>query len=511
MNFPRSSGILLHPTSLPGPCGVGDFGPEAYRFVDFLHAAGQKLWQVLPLNPTGYADSPFQCFSASAGNPMLLSLDRLADQGLLSPDDLRRVPNFPVETVDYGAVIRFKMPLLKKAAKNFLADGSGADRSEFDAFCRTNAAWLEDFVLFMAVKEAHDLVAWTKWPVDIAAREPGAIKRWSEAQAVSVAAHKFFQYEFFRQWQALRAYGIERNIRIIGDIPIYVAHDSADVWANRQFFLLDEKGQPTKIAGVPPDYFSATGQCWGNPIYNWELLKQTGYQWWIERMRAALRLYDFVRIDHFRGFQAYWEVPGNETTAINGRWVNGPGAELFAVLRERLGDLPVIAENLGVITPEVEAIRQEFGFPGMAILQFAFGKDPQAPSFKPHNYVRDLVAYTGTHDNDTVVGWWASKGEDSTRTPEDVAKEHAYARAYLDFTDLDFTDEPVNWVLIRSILSSVANTAIAPMQDILGLGSEARMNLPGMPSGYWKWRMRQGAASDAIAARLKELATLYDR
>ncbi len=506
MNFPRSSGILLHPTSLPGPYGVGDFGPEAYRFVDFLHAAGQKLWQVLPLNPTGYADSPFQCFSASAGNPMLLSLDRLADQGLLSQDDFRRVPNFPVECVDYGAVIRFKMPLLKKAAKNFLADGSAADRSEFEAFCRTNAAWLEDFALFMAVKEAHDLVAWTKWPADIAAREPGAMKRWAEAQADSVAAHKFFQYEFFRQWQALRAYGLERSIRIIGDIPIYVAHDSADVWANRRFFLLDEKGQPTKIAGVPPDYFSATGQCWGNPIYNWELLKQTGYQWWIERMRAALRLYDFVRIDHFRGFQAYWEVPGNETTAINGRWVNGPGAELFAVLRQQLGELPVIAENLGVITPEVEAIRQEFGFPGMAILQFAFGKDPQAPSFKPHNYVRDLVAYTGTHDNDTVAGWWASKGGDSTRTPDDVAKEHAYARAYLDFTD-----EPVNWVLIRSILSSVANTAIAPMQDVLGLGSEARMNLPGMPSGYWNWRMRPGAASEAIAARLKELATLYDR
>jgi 4-alpha-glucanotransferase len=333
------------------------------------------------------------------------------------------------------------------------------------------------------------------------------VKQWSEKLAPAIQAQKFFQYEFFEQWQSLRAYGRERNIRIIGDIPIYVAHDSADVWSNRQFFLLDERGYPLKASGVPPDYFSATGQLWGNPIYNWPLLKQTGYKWWIERLRSALRLYDFVRIDHFRGFEAYWEVPGSDTTAKNGRWVKGPGAELFSVLRKELGDLPVIAENLGVITPEVEAIRHEFGFPGMAILQFAFGNDPQAPTFKPHNYVHDLVAYTGTHDNDTVVGWWNSGGSsDSTRTPEEVAKEHAYARAYLGFKD-----EPIHWVMIRGIMSSVANTAIAPMQDILGLGSEARMNLPGMASGYWKWRMKPGVATAEIAARLKELVTLFDR
>jgi 4-alpha-glucanotransferase len=333
------------------------------------------------------------------------------------------------------------------------------------------------------------------------------VKQWSEKLAPAIQAQKFFQYEFFEQWQSLRAYGRERNIRIIGDIPIYVAHDSADVWSNRQFFLLDERGYPLKASGVPPDYFSATGQLWGNPIYNWPLLKRTGYKWWIERLRSALRLYDFVRIDHFRGFEAYWEVPGSDTTAKNGRWVKGPGAELFSVLRKELGDLPVIAENLGVITPEVEAIRHEFGFPGMAILQFAFGNDPQAPTFKPHNYVHDLVAYTGTHDNDTVVGWWNSGGSsDSTRTPEEVAKEHAYARAYLGFKD-----EPIHWVMIRGIMSSVANTAIAPMQDILGLGSEARMNLPGMASGYWKWRMKPGAATAEIAARLKELVTLFDR
>jgi 4-alpha-glucanotransferase len=312
---------------------------------------------------------------------------------------------------------------------------------------------------------------------------------------------------FFEQWQALRAYGRERDIRIIGDIPIYVAHDSADVWANCRYFLLDEHGQPQQIAGVPPDYFSATGQLWGNPIYNWPLLKSENYRWWVERIGAALRLYDFVRIDHFRGFEAYWEVPGGDETAENGRWVKGPGRELFFALKEGLGDLPIIAENLGVITPEVEAIRHEFGFPGMAILQFAFGNDPQAPTFKPHNYVRDLVAYTGTHDNDTVAGWWASSGPgDSIRTPEDVEKEHASARAYLGFKD-----EPIHWVLIRGIQSSVANTAIAPMQDILGLGSEARMNLPGTKSGNWKWRMKAGAATNEIATRLKEMATIYDR
>jgi 4-alpha-glucanotransferase len=486
---------------------VGDFGPEAYRFVDFLHSAGLRLWQVLPLNPTGYADSPFQCFSASAGNPVLISLERLVDRGVLSSNDLSSAPAFPLEAVDYGAVIAFKTPLLQRAARNFFATVSSTERRRFEEFLKANAPWLDDFALFMAIKETHDLVAWTKWPFDIAARHTEAVKRWSETLALSIEAQKYFQFEFFRQWHELRDYGRERGIRIIGDVPIYVAHDSVDVWSNRQFFLLDETGNPLKIAGVPPDYFSATGQCWGNPIYNWPLLRQTRFAWWVERLRSALRLYDFIRIDHFRGFEAYWEVPASESTAVNGRWVKGPGAELFSLLRKELGDLPIIAENLGVITPEVEAIRHEFGFPGMAILQFAFGTDPQAPTFKPHNYVRDLVAYTGTHDNDTVVGWWTSGGtSDSTRTPEDVVKEHAYARAYLGFKD-----DPIHWVMIRAIMSSVANTAIAPMQDVLGLGSEARMNLPGMPSGYWKWRMKPDAETSIIAAKLKEMVTLYDR
>ena len=507
MNFPRASGILLHPTSLPGAHGIGDFGSEAYRFVEFLHSAGQKFWQVLPLNPTGYADSPFQCFSASAGNPLLISLDRLTEEGLLSRNDLLGSPVFPVETVDYGAVIEFKMPLLQKAATNFFASASADDRLRFERFCQANASWLDDFALFMAVKGVHNLVEWTKWPSDIAGRESEAMKRWSERLASSIESQKFFQYEFSRQWQDLRDYGRQRGIRIIGDLPIYVAHDSADVWSNRRFFLLDEGGSPLKIAGVPPDYFSATGQCWGNPIYNWPLLQETAYEWWVDRLRSALRFYDVVRIDHFRGFEAYWEVPGRETTAINGRWVKGPGRELFSVLRKELGDLPIIAENLGVITPEVEDIRHEFDFPGMAILQFAFGNDPQAPTFKPHNYVHDLVAYTGTHDNDTVVGWWTSSGiGDSTRSVEDVAKEHAHARAYFGFKD-----EPIHWVMIRGIMSSVANTAIVPLQDVLGLGTEARMNLPGTSSGNWKWRMKPGAETSEIATRLREMVTLYDR
>jgi len=507
MKSGRASGILLHPTSLPGGHGIGDFGPEAYRFLDFLHSAGQKLWQVLPLHPTGYADSPFQCFSASAGNPLLISLEQLAKQGLLSQSDLRFMPTLSPEALNYDAAARFKMPLLHKAAKNFFADTSGDTLRAFKQFERRQGSWLEDFALFMAVKEEQGNVEWTKWTADIAKREPDAVQCKKGKLASAIRAQKYFQYAFFHQWQKLRAYGRERNIRIIGDLPIYVAHDSADVWANPQFFLLDRDGVPSHVAGVPPDYFSATGQRWGNPIYNWPMLKQTGFRWWVERFRSALRLYDFVRVDHFRGFEAYWELPAHETTAVNGRWVKGPGAELFCVLREELGDLPVIAENLGVITPEVEALRHEFGLPGMAVLQFAFGNDPQGPTFLPHNYVRDLVAYTGTHDNDTVVGWWKSCGKgDSTRTREDVAKERAFARGYLGVKD-----DQIHWALIRAIMASVANTAIVPMQDVLGLDSRARMNMPGAPSGYWRWRMNSGAASKEIAAMLNELATLYGR
>ncbi len=511
MAFTRASGILLHPTSLPSRHGVGDLGPEAHRFVDWLAAAGQKLWQVLPLNPTGYGDSPFQCFSAYAGNHLLISLQGLVEDGVLTASDLASAPLFPADHVDYAAAIAYKLPLLRRAAAHFFSNLPEGEAAAYEEFCVTNAAWLEDFALYMAIKDAHDLIGWTRWPGPLAARDPEVLATWRARLAPQIHAHQYWQFVFFRQWGALRDYAHQNGIQIIGDVPIYVAHDSADVWAQRDFFLLDEHGFPTVIAGVPPDYFSTTGQCWGNPIYDWPLHHKNGYQWWIARFRAALQVYDLVRIDHFRGFEAYWEVPGNQTTAINGKWVKGPGAELFRALKAALGELPVIAENLGCITPEVEAIRNEFHLPGMAILQFAYGTDPMAHTFRPHSYERNLVAYTGTHDNDTVVGWWRSgPGQGSTRTWADIAKEHDYAQAYLHFTDGD-PSNPVHWVLIRGVLSSVAETAILPLQDVLGLGGEARMNLPGSPSGWWKWRAKPGAMTAELAATLREMTTLYER
>ncbi len=507
MKFSRSSGILLHPTSLPGRFGIGDLGAEAYRFVDFLVSAGQKLWQVLPLNPTGYGDSPYQCFSAFAGNPLLINLEKLVEQGILAPTDLQGAPAFPDKQVDYGLVLEFKLPVLRKAARNFAASASSDDRMPFESFCRDNATWLDDYTLFMALKDTRRGAVWTQWPPELAARQPTALERWTKRLAKKIEALRYWQFEFDRQWQALKDDCHERNIRLMGDIPIYVAHDSADVWAHPELFYLNEKGNPTKVAGVPPDYFSATGQLWGNPIYRPDVLKNSGYRWWIDRFRASLSLFDIVRLDHFRGFEAYWEVPAGEQTAINGRWVKGPGAELFSALRAALGELPIVAENLGVITPEVEAIRNQFGFPGMSILQFAFGKDPQAPSFLPHNYPRELVAYTGTHDNDTTVGWWiSSSAADSTRTEEDVRKEREFAKAYLGFGN-----EEINWVCIRALLASVADTVLIPLQDVLGLGSEARTNLPGRPSGNWRWRFTADALTNELAARLRRLTTLYDR
>jgi 4-alpha-glucanotransferase len=505
---PRCSGILLHLTSLPGRFGIGDFGPCAYEFADFLFAAGQKLWQVLPLNPTGYGDSPYQCFSAFAGNPMLLSLERLREQGLLRESDLTQAQPFPEDFVDYGPVIEFKMATLRRAAQVFFADGSSIDRAVYDRFCESAGSWLEDYALFMACKDAHEGRMWSSWEPQIRRRSAHAMTEWSTKLATEIKAYKYWQFEFFQQWERLKNYCQQRGIRFMGDIPIYVAHDSADVWADPDLFYLDEQGNPTVVSGVPPDYFSATGQLWGNPIYRWDLLAANGYKWWVERFRASLALFDMVRLDHFRGFESYWEVPAGETTAIHGRWVKGPGADLLSALQGEFGELPIVAENLGVITPPVENLRQQFGLPGMSLLQFAFGTDPQGPSFRPHNYSRDLVAYTGGHDNDTTVGWWTSSGAgDSTRTAEDVRKEHEFARAYLNFSD----DSEINWVMIRAVMSSVADIAIVPMQDVLGLGSDARMNLPGKVSGNWKWRYRPGASSSELSARLRSLVTLYDR
>ena len=508
MKFSRISGILLHFTSLPGCFGIGDFGPCAYEFADFLSAAGQKLWQVLPVNPTGYADSPYQCFSAFAGNPMLLSLERLHDQGLLHTSDLDQAPQFPEDAVDFGPVITFKMAALRRAAQAFFADSSRADRTAFDRFCESASSWLDDYALFMACKDVYHGIMWTLWDAPIRQRDAQAMREWSRKLAPEIQAYKYWQFEFFQQWEQLKSYCQQREIHLMGDIPIYVAHDSADVWAHPELFYLDDRGRPTVVSGVPPDYFSATGQLWGNPIYRWDRLAANGYQWWIERFRASLSLFDMVRLDHFRGFESYWEVPGGETTAMNGRWVKGPGEGLLAALQNAFGALPIVAENLGVITPAVEKLRLQFGLPGMSLLQFAFGTDPQGPSFRPHNYSRDLVAYTGGHDNDTTVGWWMSSGlGDSTRTAKDVREEHDFARAYLNFHD----DSEINWVMIRAVLASVADVAIVPLQDVLGLGSEARMNLPGTVGGNWKWRYRPGALKGELSARLRNLVTLYDR
>ena len=505
--FPRCSGILLHVTSLPGGHGIGDFGNSAHEFVEFLAESGQKIWQVLPLSPTGYGDSPYQCFSAFAGNPLLIDLKALGEQGLLSAQDLSNAPRLPEGRVEYDRVIDFKLGLLRKAAHAFLADSARKDRRAFDGFCQNNTVWLDDYALFMACKRVCNDAVWVLWDRGIRQRDPAALKEWQDRLSSETEFHKFVQFEFFRQWEELRTHGRRCGISIMGDIPIYVAHDSADVWAHPELFRLDEQGRPTAVAGVPPDYFSATGQYWGNPLYRWDVSEISGHRWWIDRCRASLKLFDLVRLDHFRGFEAYWEIPACASTADKGKWVKGPGAGFFQTLQAELKDLPFVAENLGVITPEVEALRKQFGFPGMSLLQFAFGNDPQGPSFRPHNYSRELVAYTGGHDNDTTVGWWTSSGVgESTRTTEDIRNERDFTRAYLGFQN-----EPVNWIFIRTVLASVANIAISPLQDLLGLGSEARMNLPGTVSGNWRWRYESRTLTKEIGERLKQLTLLYDR
>ena len=498
----------MHVTSLPGGHGIGDLGASAYEFVEFLTQSRQKIWQVLPLGPTGYGDSPYQLFSAFAGNPLLIDLHALQAQGLLSAQELAAASSLPIGHVEYGAVIDVKQRLIGQASRIFLADGDHADRAAFDKFCRENADWLDDYSLFMACKSLFNDAVWVDWDSGIRRRERSRLQEWRQKLAPEISVHKFAQFVFFRQWEKLKLHCRSRGISIMGDIPIYVAHDSADVWSHPELFRLNEQFRPTAVAGVPPDYFSATGQLWGNPLYRWDVSAASGHRWWIDRFRASLKLFDYVRLDHFRGFEAFWEVPATASTAQEGKWVKGPGAQLFRAVKAELGVLPFVAENLGVITPEVEALRNEFGFPGMSLLQFAFGNDPQGPSFRPHNYSRELAAYTGGHDNDTTVGWWNSSGVgESTRTPEDIRKERAFARAYLGFKD----DEPINWVLIRAVLASVAEIAVVPLQDVLGLGSEARMNLPGTVSGNWKWRYSADALTTDVAARLRELTVLYDR
>jgi len=498
MKFNRSGGILLHPTSLPGPYGIGDLGLQAYRFVDWLAATGCTLWQVLPLGPTGYGDSPYQCFSAFAGNPYLISFAALIEDGLLTEADVAVMPDFNASRVDYGQLIPWKLELLQKVFSRVSA-AEETLRQEFKQFRTENAAWLDDFALFMSIKEANGGGAWSGWDESLRKRKPAVMEKARADHAEDVLRYSFYQFLFFRQWNKLRAYANERGIRIIGDIPIFIAYDSADAWANPNLFFLDEESLPTVVAGVPPDYFSATGQLWGNPLYHWPAHKESGYAWWLKRFRSVFQFVDVVRLDHFRGFAGYYEIPYGAPTAEKGQWLTGPGKDFFATVSRELsgsgnGSLPIIAEDLGVITPDVVELREGFNLPGMKILQFGFsGADNP---FLPHNYSANCVAYTGTHDNDTARGWFDSA------PPE----ERNFALRYLDSDGTDFA-----WDLIRSVWSSVAVYAVTPMQDVLGLGTEARMNYPSRLGGNWEWRMKEEDLSPALAERLREFNELYLR
>ena len=500
MQFSRASGILLHPTSLPSRFGIGDMGEGAYQFVDFLARSGQRLWQVLPLSPTGYGNSPYNCFSAFAGNPLLISLEELAKDRLLQQADLTNVPAFSENYVDYPSVIGYKMDMLQRSFERF----KNQRDTGFEGFCVENQAWLVDYSLFMALKDTYGGLSWNRWDKGVSQRETKAIKEASHRLSDSILFHKYLQYMFVKQWLGLRQYAHDRQIKIIGDIPIFVAYNSSDVWSHPELFQLDDNGNPIVVAGVPPDYFSQTGQLWGNPLYCWDVMAESGYDWWIKRFQVMLRLVDIIRLDHFRGFEAYWEVPSKEKTAINGRWVKGPGADLFDIINQSLGKLPLIAEDLGVITPEVEALRDQFAFPGMKILHFAFGSGANN-QYLPHNYLKNCVVYTGTHDNDTTTGWF-------TRTSTKAEREHVLK--YLGKTRIGKKNEK-HWEIIRLALSSVANTAIIPLQDVLGLGSKARMNTPGkVLSKNWAWRYTQDTQNmlnNECQERLRELIGLYGR
>ncbi len=506
MNFPRASGILLHPTSLPNGFGIGDLGDEAYKFVNFLTDAKQTYWQILPLGPTGYGDSPYQCFSAFAGNTNLISPQKLVEENLLTGEEINQKPDFPENRVDFGKVYDWKNRILPMAYERFRAAANDNLRGEFEDFSGQNAVWLDDYALYRAVKASQNQKAWYEWDEPLRFRYEDALNQARENLYTKIEAQKFYQFLFFKQWTELKNYAGEKGIKIIGDVPIFIALDSADVWCNPQEFKLNEDGSPKFVSGVPPDYFSKTGQRWGNPIYDWEQMRSNGFRWWIERVRFTLKTVDIIRVDHFRGFAAAWEVPGGDKTAENGQWVNVPGRDLFNALQNALGELPVMAEDLGVITPDVRELRDSFGFPGMRILQYAFGGDAKNQDL-PHNYINNCVAYTGTHDNDTTVGWFKSQsGAGSTRDKKQISREKSFCLQYLDSDG-----EEINWDFIRAIWDSVANTAIAPMQDILGLGNEARMNLPASDSGNWYWRFENGDISEKIVERLRELTEVYGR
>lgn len=491
----RRSGILLHPTSLPSPGGIGDLGKEAYAFLDYLHAAKQTLWQVLPLSPVGMGYSPYSATSAFAGNPLLISLEKLAQHGWIGAAEIK--PTRSSGRIDYPQVTAWKLPLLRRAAQNFLSrppDAMG-EHQRFADFVSANAWWLEDFVLFNALRERFDGESWNRWPAPLAQREPSALEHSRAELRDALQVERAIQFAFYEQWKAVHDHCRKLGIKIIGDVAIFVNYDSADVWSHPQLFFLDEKLEPTVVSGVPPDAFSETGQRWGNPLYDWKANQRENYAWWTRRMRWATTICDFVRIDHFRGFAQYWEIPGEEETAIHGRWVDGPNDDLFAALRNNLGDLPFIAEDLGLITADVTALRTRLGIPGMKVLQFGFG-DKGAHMYLPHQHEANCVAYTGTHDNDTTVGWWETLDDE----------QRGSVRAYLGEAR-----DGIAWAMIRACLGSPAQFAVVPLQDVLALDSSARMNRPSSPEGNWGWRFEQGMLTPQLAAKLASIVEITDR
>jgi len=502
----RSSGILLHPTSFPGPFGIGDLGQTAYQFADFLAVSGQSLWQVLPLGPTGYGDSPYACYSAFAGNTLLISPERLVAENLVTADEVTPLIAASDERIDFVRVHEHKEGILRRAFSRFTTSSRSQLKTDFEKFCSEERDWLDDYGLFRALKEANADRPWNEWHPSLVKRSADAIKQARTTFEHRIEAHKFAQFLFFRQWFELKSYCNKLGIKLIGDIPIFVAQDSSDVWTNPDQFKLDEDGTPTVVAGVPPDYFSTTGQLWGNPIYNWDQMLADGFKWWIKRIRASLQLFDVVRIDHFRGFAACWEIPAGDKTAERGAWVEAPGQELFLAVKSALGEIDVIAEDLGVITPDVESLRDGFGFPGMRVLQFSFGGNPKNSDL-PHNYIQNSVAYTGTHDNDTTVGWFTDSGKTgSTRTAEEIKRERQFCLRYLNSNGAE-----INWDFIRALMQSVSNRVVIPLQDVLGLGSGARMNLPNSTEGNWLWRFKTGAINESLSRRLREMTETYGR
>lgn len=484
MNFSRSSGILLHPSSLPGPFGIGDLGPEAHRFAEQLAEAAQKVWQILPLGPTGQGDSPYQSLSSYGGNPLLISPELLVERGYLSKADISGPPRFPDSYVEFGEVREYKDGLLRKAFAGF------SETPEFHEFEQSASWWLDRFSKFMALKHINQQRPWTEF-------DPSRHAADSE-----IHFHRFVQYEFSRQWSSLKQRCARLGLSVLGDVPFYLEHDSVDIWSHPEYFDLDQNGQPKTVGGVPPDYFSATGQLWGNPTYRWDRIEADGFAFWIERLRAAFESLDLIRLDHFRGFEAYWEVRAGESTARNGRWRKGPGDRLFAALHKALGEKSIVAENLGVITQEVEALRRAFHFLGMAVLQFAFGEGDSV--HRPHNYDRTVAAFTGTHDNDTTRGWWDSLGKAGANGHKDRCRAASYLQ-------IGPTDQEIHWRFIDAVITSGALLAIIPLQDVIGLGSEARMNVPGRARGNWGWRVQQGAFNQESIGRLRELTLLSAR